>query len=116
MMMWGLGPTAGDKKLLPVVGWPLRSVNSQLPVRIEGHSGGRWDSSGQKTAKFWLQRVDYDFVKLEVTVNLAEGKFISLVVDTSDVDILDPYNLPDWAPESRKPAKPPSKPPMPSST
>jgi hypothetical protein len=92
-----------DKKPLPVIGWPLHPVNSQLPIRIEGNSGGRWYSPAQKITKKWLKRDD--LVKLALTVHLANGKFLDLIVDTSDIDVLDPDNLPDWEPEPEKPGK-----------
>jgi hypothetical protein len=103
ILLWGLGPTAVDKKPLPVIGWPLHPVNSQLPIRIEGNSGGRWYSPAQKITKKWLKRDD--LVKLVLTVHLANGKFLDLIVDTSDIDVLDPDNLPDWEPEPEKPGK-----------
>lgn len=106
VMLWGLSPSSGNKKTaLPVVGWPLHSVNSQLPVRIEGHSGDHWHSPAQKITKEWLNRSD--LTRLEVTINLADGKTMTLKVDTSNVDILDPHNLPDWEPG-------PGDPPVPS--
>ena len=103
VLLWGLGSTEVARGALPVVGWPLHPVNSQLPVRIEGHSGVRWNSPAQKITKEWLKRDD--LVKLAVSVHLAHGKFLDLVVDTSDVDDLDRDNLPAWEAESGKPGK-----------
>jgi hypothetical protein len=103
IMLWGLTPSWGGKTL-PIVGWPLHAPNSQLPARIEGHSGRNWHTPAQEIAKEALSRSD--LVRLELIVYLAEGKTLTLTVGTSDIDELDPDNLPDWEPEPEGPAKP----------
>jgi hypothetical protein len=42
----------------------------------------------------WLKRDD--LIKLVVTIDLADGRTINLDVDTTDIDDLDPDNLPNW--------------------
>jgi hypothetical protein len=98
IMLWAMGPTSVDKDPLPVTGWPLPAVSSKLPVRIEGHSGGRWWVPAQQIASEWLKRDD--LVKLVVKVFLADGRLIDLVVNTTEVDELDPDNLPNWEGEA----------------
>jgi hypothetical protein len=95
-MLWGVG-IVHKKDGLPVVGWPLRSPSCVLPSRIEGHSGERWHFPAHDLAKEWLNR--YDLARLEVEVGLAVGKTFTLKVDTSNIDVLDGRNLPDWQPD-----------------
>lgn len=92
----GVGVALHDK-LLPVVGWPLRSPGCVLPSRIEGSSGERWHFPAHKITEEWLSRDD--LARLEVQVGLATGKSLTLRVDTSNIDVLDPQNLPDWQPD-----------------
>ena len=96
IMLWGVG-IVHKKDGLPVVGWPLRSPSCVLPSRIEGHSGERWHFPAHDLAKEWLNR--YDLARLEVEVGLAVGKNFTLKVDTSNIDVLDGRNLPDWQPD-----------------
>jgi hypothetical protein len=96
IMLWGVG-IAYKKAGLPVVGWPLRSSSCVLPARIEGHSGERWHFPAHDLTKEWLNR--HDLARLEITIDLATGKTLTLKVDTSDIDVLDGRNLPDWQPD-----------------
>jgi hypothetical protein len=96
IMLWGVG-IALKKKSLPVAGWPLRSPSCVLPSRIEGHSGAHWHFPAHDVAKEWLNR--HDLAGLKVTISLATGKTLTLNVDTSNIDVLDGRNLPDWQPD-----------------
>lgn len=93
--LWGMSIVL--RKLRSVVGWPLRSPGCVLPSRIEGHSGERWHFPAHRLTEEWLNR--NDLVHLEVTIGLANGKSLSLRVDTSNIDVLDGRNLPDWQPD-----------------
>ncbi len=95
IMLLGIGVAL--KKNLPVVGWPLRSPSCELPSRVEGHSGERWHFPAHDLAKEWLNR--RDLTRLEVHIGLATGKTLMLKVDTSNIDVLDGRNLPDWQPD-----------------
>jgi hypothetical protein len=95
VMLWGVGIAL--KKSLPVIGWPLRSPGCVLPSRIEGHSGEHWHFPGHDLAREWLNRDD--LTRLEVEVGVATGKTLTLKVDTSNIDVLDGRNLPDWQPD-----------------
>lgn len=105
VMLWGLStPLINRKTLLPTVGWPLHPMNSQMPVRIEGHSGANWHSPAQEITKEWLSRSDV--VHLSLMVYLADGSLLDFKVDTSDVDVLDLDKLPEWEPERDNRSKP----------
>jgi hypothetical protein len=110
IMLWGVG-IAYKKEGLPVAGWPLRSPSCGLPSRIEGHSGERWHFPAHDLAKEWLNR--HDLARLEVEIGLATGKSLTLKVDTSNIDVLDGRNLPDWQPDYFKdwPKPPEQQPP-----
>jgi hypothetical protein len=95
IMLWGVGIAL--KKSLPVAGWPLRSPGCVLPSRIEGHSGAHWHFPAHDVTKEWLNR--HDLAGLEATINLATGKTLTLKVGTSNIDVLDGRNLPDWQPD-----------------
>lgn len=95
IMLWGIGIAL--EKSLPVVGWPLRSPSCALPSRIEGHSGTRWHFPAHHVTKEWLNRDD--LTRLDIQIGLATGKTLTLKVDTSDIDVLDGHNLPDWQPD-----------------
>jgi hypothetical protein len=82
---------------LPVVGWPLHSPNGGLPSRIEGNSGETWSFPAVNITKEWLVREDLS--ELSLTIWLANGKQLTLKVDTSDVDVLRGQELPDWQPD-----------------
>lgn len=99
VMLWGVGLT-GLERSRPVVGWPLHSLESELPVRVEGNSGALWGSPAQAAAKEWLKR--NDLARLEVHIGLATGKTMELTVDTSNIDVLRGRELPDWEPEYYK--------------
>lgn len=58
----------------------------------------------EPAAEFFQHDAD-DLVRLALTVYLADGKLLDLIVNTSDVNVLDPDNLPDWEPESVKSGK-----------
>lgn len=92
--LWGVGTAL--QRSLPVVGWPLRSSSRALPLRIEGHSGARWHFPAHRIAREWLSRTD--LLRLEVAVALANGEDLKIKVDTSNIDVLDSANLPDWQP------------------
>jgi hypothetical protein len=94
IMLTGWGPTSMSRKPQPKVGWSFGPVNSQLPARIEGHSGGSWSSRAPFAVTQWLKRDD--LIKLVVTIDLADGRPMNLDVDTTDIDELDPDNLPNW--------------------
>jgi hypothetical protein len=96
VMLWGVGLT-GVEKNRPIVGWPLHSLESELPVRVEGNSGALWASSAQAAAKEWLER--NDLARLEVHIGLATGKGMELTVDTSNIDVLRGRELPEWEQE-----------------
>lgn len=83
ILMWGHGPTP--------VGWSLRSINSELPLRIEPHSGKRWSQPALEITKQWISRDDR--AVLTMTVRLANGKFLDLIVDTSSIADLGPDSL-----------------------
>ena len=89
-----MGPHLGEEETPAKVGWSFEPMNSQLPARIEGHSGGRWSSRAPFAVTQWLKRDD--LIKLVVTIDLADGRTINLDVDTTDIDELDPDNLPNW--------------------
>jgi hypothetical protein len=95
IMLWGVGIALEGS--LPVAGWPLRSPGCVLPSRIEGHSGAHWHFPAHDVAKEWLNRDD--LTRLEVQIGLATGKTLALRVDTSNIDVLDGRNLPDWQPD-----------------
>ncbi len=38
-------------------------------------------------------------MRLEVKIGLGNGKTLTLKVDTSNIDVLDGRNLPDWQPD-----------------
>jgi hypothetical protein len=95
IMLWGIGITL--EKSLPIVGWPLRSPSCALPSRIEGHSGARWHFPAHHLTKEWLNRDEP--MRFEVQIGLATGKTLTLRVDTSNIDVLDGRNLPDWQPD-----------------
>jgi hypothetical protein len=96
VMLWGIGK-AYEKEGLPVVGWPLHSPPGTLPYRIEGQSGGHWHFPAHLPTKEWLNRCD--LARLEVHVDLGTGNTLILKVDTSNIDVLDGENLPDWEPD-----------------
>lgn len=96
VMLWGIGK-AHEKEGLPVVGWPLHLPSGALPCRIEGQSGGHWHFPAHTSTKEWLNR--RDIVQLEVHVGLGTGNAMILKVDTSNIDVLDGQNLPDWQPD-----------------
>ncbi|MEP7024475.1 MAG: hypothetical protein ABJB47_11890 [Actinomycetota bacterium] len=47
--------------------------------------------------KEWLNR--HDLARLQVEIGLATGKTLTLKVDTSNIDVLDGRDLPDWQPD-----------------
>jgi hypothetical protein len=94
IMLPGWGPTSLRRKPVGKVGWSFGPINSELPVRIEGHSGGWYSSRAPVAVTEWLKRDD--LIKLVVMINLADGRTINLDVDTTDIDELDPDNLPNW--------------------
>ena len=80
-----------------MVGWPLHVPRGELPSRVEGNSGERWHFPAVHITKEWLTRDD--LARLEVMIGLANGKGLTVGVDTSNIDILDVNNLPDWEPD-----------------
>jgi hypothetical protein len=94
ILLWGV--SVAQKKSLPVVGWPLHSPSCVLPTRMEGDSGARWRFPAHDFVKEWLNR--HDLTRLEVTIGLANGKTLTLKVNTANIDVLDGRNLPDWQP------------------
>jgi hypothetical protein len=99
VMLWGVG-RAYEKEGLAVVGWPLRSPSCVLPSRIEGQSGEHWHFAAHAFTKEWLNR--RDLARLEVHIGLGTGNTMILKVDTSNIDVLDAENLPDWQPDCFK--------------
>jgi hypothetical protein len=105
MRLWGTGPASVDGKSQDLaVGWPLTSMNTRLPLRIEGHSGERWTSSASRITKEWLTRPG--LTTLSMTILQADGKFLELAVDTSMIDALDPKDLPDSESDSEENGEP----------
>lgn len=106
--LWGVGRDY-EKEGLPVAGWPLRSPSCVLPSRVEGQSGEHWHFPAHNITKEWLNRGD--LARLEVHIDLDTGNTLTLNVDTSNIDVLDSRNLPDWQPDYFKdwPKLPPSE-------
>jgi hypothetical protein len=68
-----------------------------LPSRIEGQAGEHWHFPAHGITKEWLNR--HDLARLEVHIGLGSGNALTLKVDTSNIDVLDGQNLPDWQPD-----------------
>jgi len=92
--------TGGPEEGRMVVGWPLHVPRGALPSRVEGNSGERWHFPAVHITKEWLTRDD--LARLEVTIGLANGKDLTVGVDTSNIDVLDGSNLPEWEPDHFK--------------
>ena len=98
--LWGTSVTSiggGIEVPLPTVGWPLHEQRDVLPSRIEGNSGQRLHFPATDIARTWLTSVV--LVGIEIKVNLANGRDLTLRVDTSNIDILRGQELPDWQPD-----------------
>jgi hypothetical protein len=108
--LWLWASNTPRRSPCPVMGWPLRWTKGTLPARIEGQSGEHFSFPGHLITRDWLTRRDLE--RMDVAVQLANGKTLWLPVDTDDIDVLDPDNLPDWDPDYFKdwPALPRLKP------
>lgn len=69
---------------LPLGTWKLNAADLKLPIRIDGHSGIRWNIAAHDISERWLKD---DFARLEVEMSLATGETLTLAVKTWMIDV-----------------------------